>query len=266
MKKNFIFFIVILFLSTLIFSCKKKKADPSAQNTKCPLVSMDGPSGNIRNYEWVGSKLVRVFSRDSIPTVVVFRYNNKNLAESMEITTENSAEKYIVKFVYGTDNIITKSNVSINGIQFMTNEFVYNENNKLSSIKTTVELFGRKVSGKTRLEYTSENVSKVYSSINDELEILAFTGEKYDTKKQFYPEVYKTAALGFVGIANNFFSYFGENNMISGKVYNDKGKVDQETQIDYLYNNSGLPIQSETVSVRNGKKSVEVCSYSFNCK
>lgn len=266
MKKNFIFFIAILFLTTINFSCKKKKADPSAQNAKCPLLSMDGPTGNIRNYEWVGSKLVRVFSRDSIPTVVVFRYNNKNLAESMEITTENSAEKYLVKFIYGTENIITKSNVSINGIQFMTNEFVYNENNKLSSIKTTVELFGRKVSGKTRLEYANDNVSKVYSSINDELETLSFTGEKYDTKKQFYPEVYKTAALGFVGIANNFFSYFGENNMISGKVYNEKGKVDQETQIDYLYNNSGLPIQSETVSVRNGKKSVEVCSYSFDCK
>jgi hypothetical protein len=184
----------------------------------------------------------------------------------MEITTESSNEKYLVKFVYGADNIIAKSNVSINGIQFMTNDFVYNENSQLSSIKTTVELFGRKVSGKTRLEYNKNNVSKVYSSINDELETLAFSGEKYDDKKQFFPEVYKTAALGFVGIANNFFSYFGENNMLSGKVYNEKGKLDQETQIDYLYNNSGLPIQSETVSSRGGKKSVEVCSYSFDCK
>ncbi len=266
MKKNTLLFIGILFFSSLIFSCKKKKNDPASQYTKCPLLSVDGPTGNIRNYEWVGSKLIRVFSRDSIPTVVIFRYNNKNLAESMEITTEGSAEKYLVKFVYGANNIINKSNVSINGIQFMTNDFVYNENDKLSSIKTTVELFGRKVSGKTRLEYTSDNVSKVYSSINDELETLAFSGEKYDDKKQFFPEVYKTAALGFVGIANNFFSYFGENNMTAGKVYNDKGKIDQETKIDYLYNNSGLPIQSETVSTRGGKKSVEVCSYSFDCK
>jgi hypothetical protein len=266
LKKPSLFFIGILFISTLIFSCKKKKNDPAVQNSKCPLLSVDSPAGNIRNYEWVGSKLVRVFSKDSIPTVVVFRYNNKNLAESMEITTETSAEKYLVKFIYGSDNIITKSTVTINGIQFMSNEFLYNENDKLSSIKTTVELFGRKVTGKTRLEYANNNVAKVYSSINEELETLAFSGEKYDTKKQFFPEVYKTAALGFVGIANNFFSYFGENNMISGKVYNEKGKVDQETQIDYLYNNSGLPIQSETVSTRNGKKSVEVCSYSFDCK
>lgn len=266
MKKNSILFFGLLLLSTIIFSCKKKNNNPASQNTKCPLLSIDGPTGNIRNYEWVGSKLIRVFSKDSIPTVVIFRYNNKNLAESMEITTEASSEKYIVKFDYGSNNIITKSNVSINGIQFMTNEFSYNEKNNLSSIKTTVELFGRKVSGKTRLEYANNNVAKVYSSINDELETLAFVGEKYDDKKQFFPDVYKTAALGFVGIANNFFSYFGENNMISGKVYNDKGKIDQETQIDYLYNNSGLPIQSETVSLRNGRTSVEVCSYSFDCK
>jgi hypothetical protein len=229
-------------------------------------MSIDGPTGNIRNYEWVGSKLIRVFSKDSVPTVVIFRYNNKNLAESMEITTEASNEKYIVKFVYGANNIITKSNVSINGIQFMTNEFSYNEKDMLSSIKTTVEMFGRKATGKTRLEYVNNNVSKVYSAINEDIETLAFVGEKYDTKKQFFPDVYKTAALGFVGIANSFFSYFGENNMIAGKVYNEKGKIDQETSIAYLYNNSGLPVQSETVSFRNGKKKVEICSYSFDCK
>lgn len=34
-------------------------------------------------------------------------------------------------------------------------------------------------------------------------------------------------------------------------------KMDQETQKDYFYNNSGLPIQSETVSKRDGKKSKE---------
>lgn len=62
----------------------------------------------------------------------------------MEITTENSTEKYLVKFEYGANNIITKSNVSINGFKFMTNEFSYNENNRLGAVVTTVEMFGKK--------------------------------------------------------------------------------------------------------------------------
>jgi hypothetical protein len=184
----------------------------------------------------------------------------------MEITTENSKEKYVVKFEYGANNIILKSNVSINGFKFMTNDFNYNENNRLGSVITTVEMFGKKVIGKTRIEYINNNVSKVFSSIDNEVEKIAFVGEKYDTKKQYLPEVYKTAALGFVGIANNFFAYFGDNNMVKGKVYDEKGKIDQETEINYLYNKNGLPTQSETTSLRNGRKIVETCSYSFGCK
>lgn len=266
MKKRAIQLFGIIFFSTLVFSCKKKNASPTSANVQCPLMKVDGPKGNIRNYEWVGNKLVRVFSNDSIPTTLVFRYNNKNLAETMEVITENSSEKYLVTFQYGDKNSITKSLVTLNGIQFMTNEFSYNEKYAVTSIKTTVELFGRKVTGKTRIEYTNNNVSKVYSAIGDDLETLAFTGDKYDNKLQFCPEVYKTAALGFVGIANNFFSYFGENNMIEGKVYDGKGRVDQQTQINYVYNTSGLPVQSETISLKNGKSKLEVNSYQFGCK
>lgn len=266
MKSSRILFLALIIFSTLNYSCRKKKSEIASQDLKCPLMSVDSPSGNIRNYEWLGSKLIRVFSRDSIPTIIIFKYNNKNLAESMEITTESSKEKYVVKFEYGANNIILKSNVSINGFKFMTNDFNYNENNRLGSVITTVEMFGRKASGKTRIEYVNNNVSKVFSSIDNEVEKIAFVGEKYDTKKQYLPEVYKTAALGFVGIANNFFAYFGDNNMVKGKVYDEKGKIDQETDISYLYDKNGLPTQSETTSLRNGRKIVETCSYSFGCK
>ncbi|MFN8430746.1 MAG: hypothetical protein U0V04_12280 [Spirosomataceae bacterium] len=265
MKISKLLILAMVAFSTLNYSCKKKDATP-VSNTKCPLMSVDGPKGNIRNYEWLGTKLIRVFSRDSIPTIVIFRYNNKNLAESMEITTENSSEKYLVKFEYGANNIITKSNVSINGFKFMTNEFSYNENNRMAAVVTTVEMFGKKVSGKTRLEYVNNNVSKVFSAIDNDGEQLAFVGEKFDNKKQFLPDVYKTAALGFVGIANNFFSYFGENNMIAGKVYDEKGKISEQINIAYLYDNNGLPTQSETVSTKNGKKATETLSYVFGCK
>jgi hypothetical protein len=257
---------IIIIISAFIFSCKRRNASPADANVKCPLMEVNGPKGNIRNYEWVGAKLVRVFSKDSIPTTMIFRYNNKNLAESMEIIPEGSNEKYLVRFQYGDKNLIVKSFVSINGIQFMTNDFSYNENQDLSSINTQVNLFGRKTSGKTRLVYENNNVSKVYSAIDNDLEVLAFSGEEYDDKIQFFPEVYKTAALGFVGIANNFFSYFGKNNMIKGKIYDANGRVDQETQIDYLYARNGLPLQSETISLVRGKRKTEICSYNFGCK
>ena len=258
--------LTVLFFCTFIFSCKKKNNSPEIAISKCPLLAINGPTGNIRNFEWVGNKLIRVFNKDSIPTTIVFRYNTKNLAETMEISAENTSEKYFVKFIYGENNIIVKSNVTVNGIQFMTNNFSYNEKNTLTSIKTTVDLFGRKSIGKTRIEYLNNNVSKVYSSIDNDLEKLSFTGDVYDDKAQYFPDIYKTAAVGFVGIANNFFSYFGKNNMIIGKIYDGQGRLNQETKIEYEYNKVGLPVKSETVSLRNGKKFIEVCSYNFGCK
>lgn len=264
MKKIFFQLLTITLFASVAASCSKK--NKVVANAKCPLMAINNPAGNIRNFEWVGNKLVRVFSKDSVPTTVVFRYNNKNLAETMEISTSNASEKYVINFIYGDNNLIVKSNVTLNGYKFLTNDFTYNDKQALTIVKTTVELFGKKITGKTRIEYANKNVSKVFSSINDETETLAFVGEKYDDKIQYFPEVYKTAALGFIGIANNFFSYFGENNLIMGKVYDGKGKIDTETKIDYVYTKNGLPVKSETFSTRNGRKATEVCSYNFGCK
>jgi hypothetical protein len=100
------------------------------------------------------------------------------------------------------------------------------------------------------LVYKAKNVSEVYSSIDGETEKVAFIGEKYDDKAQFHPAAYKTTALGFVGIANNFFSFFGENNLVTGKIYNEK--VDQKTDIKYSYDKKGLPLSSEITTEKNG--------------
>ncbi len=256
----------IILLSIISFSCRKNKDVVAIQNAKCPLMAIDGPTGNVRKLEWVGAKLIRIYSRDSIASTVIFKYNTKNQAESMEIVADGSVEKYQIKFTYNDKNTIIKSNVSLNGFPFMTNEFLYNEINNLSSIKTSVEIFGRKIGGKTRIEYANKNVAKVYTAIDGDLESLAYVGEKYDDKIQYLPEVYKVAALGFVGISNSFFSYFGQNNMTKAKFYNENGKVDQETTINYIYDNKGLPKQSESISIKGGIKKVENCSYSFGCK
>jgi hypothetical protein len=260
--------LIICFALLSVWSCKKKAATPSITNGAkvCPLLSIDSPKGNVQNYEWVGEKLIRVYSKDSIPTILVFRYNAKNLPDKMEIITENSVDKYIVNFEYGLKNTVARSFVSLNGLQFMTNEFNYDENYRLGSVNTTVELFGRKVGGKTRLEYSDENVAKVFTSIDSEPEVLSFAGEKYDTKAQFSPEAYKVAALGFVGIANNFFSFFGKNNLLEGKVFDENGKLDQETKITYKYSTKGLPTESETVSTNGGVQKVSKNSYQFACK
>jgi hypothetical protein len=269
MKTTLLKTLIVCFTIATVWSCKKKAAGPASltnQTSVCPLLSIDSPKGNVQNYEWVGEKLIRVYSKDSIPTILVFRYNSKNLAEKMEIVTENSSDKYEVTFQYGLKNTVSKSFVSLNGLQFMTNEFNYDENYRLGSVNTTVELFGRKVTGKTRLEYLNDNVSKVFSSINNEPDVISFSGEKYDSKNQFNPEVYKTAALGFVGIANNFFSYFGKNNIIDGKIYDEYGKLDQETIITYKYTSKGLPLESETTSIKDGQQKMSKNSYQFACK
>ncbi len=266
MKRTFWKTLTIGFLALLVLSCRHKDVNPGISGTNCPLLSVSGPKGNVREYEWVANNLIRIYSRDSIPTTLLFRYNTRNFPEKMEIQTDNSAAKYVVTFTYDSKDKVTSTTTALSGIQIMKNEFLYSTNDHIASIQTTVELFGKKVSGKTRIVYDGDNVSRVYSSIDNEQESLAFTGEKYDEKNQFCPEVYRYAAMGFVGIANNFFSFFGKNNMLEGSIYDGKGRVDQKTTISYLYSNSGLPLQSETIIERNSIQTKETNNYVFACK
>ena len=264
MNRNLLRTVMAAAVVIFVVSCRHKDADPVA-GAACPLLSVSGNKGNIREYEWVANKLIRVYSKDSIPTTLVFKYNAKNYPEKMEIQTDNSTSKYIVTFIYDDKNKVVETKTALAGVEFMHNNFLYNGSN-IASVTTSVELFGKKVSGKTRIEYSGDNVSKVYSSIDNDQESLAFWGEKYDEKSQFCPEVYRYAAMGFVGIANNFFSFFGKNNMIEGKIYDGKGRIDQKTTISYLYNKNGLPVQSETILERNNKQTTETNSYIFACK
>jgi hypothetical protein len=128
-----------------------------------------------------------------------------------------------------------------------------------------VNLFGSSISGNTRLVYKNKNISEVYTTIDGEPEKLAFVGEKYDNKPQFHPSAYKTAALGFVGIANNFFSFFGENNLLNGTLYDENGKVDQKSIIEYTYGANGLPTSSKSTTEKNGKSSIQAVIYEFKC-
>ncbi len=258
---------LLLFLVLISFSCKKKKAISPLDKSKniCPLLSIADETGkSIQDYEYIESKLVRIYDRDSIPTTLIFRYNEKKQVNKMQVQSDNSSENFDVLYFYDDQGNVARTKASIAGIEFMENTFVITDK-KITSVETVINLFGRSIGAKTRIEYNNNNVSKVYSSVDNDPELLAFVGESYDDKPQFSPPVYKIAALGFVGVANNFFSFMGDNNLVSGKIYDEKGKVDQKMDFAYIYDKKGLPMQCQTTVLRNGVSFTKSTSFQFAC-
>lgn len=259
--------IIISVCAFFFSSCRKKKeeVDPQFFETKCSLLTIDNVDGqNLQSYEYVEGKLTRIYSKDSIPTILEFRYNSKNQVERMNIITDGSNENYRVNYTYDANGNVSKTTASLAGYDFMTNDFVYTDN-RITAVTTTVKLFGRSVEGNTRLEYLENNVSKVYASINGEPEVLAFAGDSYDSNPQYTPSVFKVAALGFVGIANNFFSYLGRNNLIAGRIYDEKGIVDQKMQFQFTYDENKLPMISEAQIEQRGKKISRTTILKYEC-
>lgn len=252
----------------LAFSCKKKNkdVDPFAgESNVCPLLAMvDGSGNTVRDFEYVQDNLMRIYSLEESETIMSFKYDEKGFITTMEVENENEFEKLKVNYTYDADGRVNETSTSVAGIPFQKNAFTL-QDGKITSVITTVTLFGKSIAGNTRIVYNGKNVSQVLTSIDGEPEKLAFVGDIYDDKPQFHPKAYKIAALGFVGIANNFFSFFGENNLVSGRVYDEDGKVDQKTDIHYSYNKQGLPTTSETTTEINGEMSTNSVSYEFNC-
>jgi len=77
-----------------------------------------------------------------------------------------------------------KSRTSVKDYEFQVNDFVY-AGDKLTTVNTSLNIFGYSVKGASRVEYTNDNVSKVYTKIEGEPELLAYEGLNYDTKAQF---------------------------------------------------------------------------------
>lgn len=269
MNKEFLKIVLFTLLLPLVFSCKKKNkgdVDPfSGESNVCPLLAMVDENGNtVRDFEYVQDNLMRIYSMEESETIMSFRYDENGLITTMEVETENNSETLKVTYTYDDENRVSQTSTSVGGLPFMQNSFVLNDG-QISAVVTTVSLYGKEISGNTRIVYNGKNVSQVLTSIDGEPEKLAFVGDAYDDKPQFHPKAYKIAALGFVGIANNFFSFFGENNLISGRIYDESGKVDQKTDINYSYNNQGLPMVSETTTERGDVISTQAVSYEFRC-
>jgi hypothetical protein len=193
-----------------------------------------------------------------------FKYDEKNVITNMKVETENDLETLNVDYLYDAEGRVSQTTTSIAGIPIITNTFVISDG-KISSVLTKFSAFGSEINAITRINFKDKNVNAVYTSIDGEPEKLAFRGEVYDQQPQFHPAAYKTAALGFVGIANNFFSFFGNNNLVSGMIYDENGKVDQKTDIFYEYAKNGLPTSSQTMTERNGETSTQNVKYEFKC-
>ena len=270
MKKSISRLILFSLIIGVSFSCRKKKKDDvdpfQGGDVICPLIGLSKDTGEpFRDYEYVGDQLTRIYStEDNNTTIMSFRYDENKVIKTMEVETGSELEKLVVTYLYDEKGRVNQTSTSVAGIPFMKNVFIQSDG-KFTSVLTTVDLFGQSLSGITRLVYKGKNVSEVYSSIDGEPEKLAFVGEKYDDKPQFHPAAYKTAALGFVGIANTFFSFFGEYNLISGIIYDENGKVDQKTNIIYTYDKKGLPTSSETSTEKNGVITTQAVKYEFKC-
>ena len=94
-------------------------------------------------------------------------------------------ETYTVTYIYYvTTGKVSKTHTSVKDYEFQINDFVY-VGDKLTTVNTTLNIFGYTVKGTYRVEYIDRNVSKVYTKIEGEPELLACEGLNYDTKAQF---------------------------------------------------------------------------------
>lgn len=267
--KRIIFYTLIVLVVNLV-SCKKSSneeitPEQTQQLSKCPLKNVNTSTGTpIASFEYTLNRIKRIINKENEEIGATFTYNNKNQIEKMVITNANSVDTYTILYEYDATGKIIKTRTSVKDYEFQVNSFVYS-GNQLISINNALDIFGYKVSGTSRIEYIGENVAKVFTKIEGEPELLAFEGISYDKKAQVYPDGYRIMAYGFVGLANNFFAFFGTNNPTSIKVYDDNGKVDEATDIMYEYNKTGIPTKSIKTVTKGEDKTVLTVAYEYMC-
>ncbi|HEY1053612.1 MAG TPA: hypothetical protein VGE24_00705, partial [Emticicia sp.] len=254
-----------------IVSCTRggdSDIDPDALSklAKCPLKSVtSGAGAPVFSFEYTLGRIKRIVTRENGEVSTVFTYNIKNKVDKMVIESDASSDQYSVVFEYDAAGKIIKSKTSIRDYQFMTNEFTY-EGENIVGVKTQFDIFGSTAKGTTRVEYLGENVSKVYTQIDGYPELLTFEGVSYDNKPQYLPSGYRTMALGFIGLANNFFASLGKNNPTMVKIYDDNGKLNETTQTNYQYDKSGIVTNADqTLIDANNVKTSRKIAFEFVC-
>ncbi|MBA4851686.1 hypothetical protein [Emticicia sp. BO119] len=263
--------ILAVALVGLIASCTRVEdgdIDPDVLSklTKCPLRSVNSGTGApVYSFEYTLGRIKRIVTRENGEVSSVFTYNVKNKIEKMVIETDKTSDEYTVVFEYDAAGKISRSKTSIKEYQFMTNEFTY-DGDFIVGVNTEFDIFGSTVKGKTRVEYSGDNISKVYTQIDGYPELLTFEGVSYDDKPQYMPSGYRTMAMGFIGLANNFFASLGKNNPTMVKIYDDNGKLNETTQTSYQYDKSGIVTNADQTMINaDNVKTARKIAFEFVC-
>ena len=266
LKVNHWKYVLVLLLIGIGLSCKKKKNSPFKNGEVCPLLSIVNEQGQkVRDFEYVNGRLIRIYLTEDIESTLEFYYDGDNVLEYMAVKTPEEVEQFTAHFIYDTKGKISGTTSTLGDYEFMQNEFVYDDNDVIVGVNSKIDLYGQQVELISRVEYNGKNVSRVFTSVNGQPEKLAFNGDFYDDKPQFFPKAYKNVALGFMGIDNSYFMYFGENNLTNGRFYDELGKVNQSTSIIYDYNKNGLPASSDISVLNETQTQVKKYSYEFDC-
>ncbi|GGD77676.1 hypothetical protein GCM10011514_46990 [Emticicia aquatilis] len=268
--KRILSFALVALIGAVV-SCKKISDEgitpqQTSQLAKCPLKNVNSATGTpIASFEYTLNRIKRIVNKEDGEVDAIFTYNIKNQIEKMTISNGNALETYTVTYVYDVaTGKVSKTRTSVKDYEFQVNDFVY-AGDKLITINTTLNIFGYTVKGTSRVEYLNDNVSKVYTKMEGEPELLAYEGLNYDTKAQFYPDGYRTMAYGFIGLANSYFAFFGQNNATSIKIYDDNGKVDEAIETVYEYNKTGIPTKGTKTITKGENKTTQTVAYQYMC-
>lgn len=278
MKSNLL---KLLIFSTLTFvmSCQKSSQeniapDPFGTNantglkTKCNLKSITDDKDIIKStFEYDANKKLTRINNPLEKNTITMVYNTKGKIDKIDFRTPIAGESYTINYSYDeSGSRIMRTKATVQGYEFLNNSLAY-EGDKLVRATSDFDIFGEKIQVLFRMEYTGDNLTRVYSRTNGDKEVVVFEGVKYDDKLNFYPNNYNMFALGFLGLKNSYFGYLSKNNPVSMKVYDEKNEANL-IEMNYTYDKKGVVLKNNIVTTNpKGVKQTRLEGYQFiDCK
>ncbi|MFN3850417.1 MAG: hypothetical protein ACK4NY_13360 [Spirosomataceae bacterium] len=278
MKKNLLKLLIFSVLAFVI-SCKKSSQeeitpDPFGTNantglkTKCNLKSITDDKDAVKStFEYDANKKLTKVTNIVDKTTISFTYNTKGKIDKMDFRTPVAGESYTINYTYDeTGSRVMRTKATVQGYEFLNNAMVY-EGEKLIRATCDFDIFGEKIQVLYRMEYTGDNLTRVYSRTNGDKEVVVFEGVKYDDKLNFYPNNYNMFALGFLGLKNSYFGYLSKNNPVSIKIYDEKNEANL-IDMNYTYDKKGVVLKNNIITTNpKGVKQTRLEGYQFiDCK
>jgi hypothetical protein len=215
MKRNKLLpFFLSCILIILVVGCSKN--NEPAPITKCFLTSITDATGKAtEKCTYDASDRLLVASYEDIAMSFEFAYTTQGLVDKVTVTDKSGSKPvvFVVTYNYDATNKATKAVTAYNGKPYQTNEISYNATNQVAKIVTT-DANANVLA--TRLEYSGENVTKVFQKFDDDKEYLYYEITKFDDKKSVYPDAYKSLFLGLAGLIDGA-PFLNKNNATEEK-------------------------------------------------